>query len=84
MVSQVERVTTGSIAGSASADVTVTWDTAFPDTNYTATVGVEEANGDLRIGCIKSRTTTQMVVRVDNRNALSARTGTLHATAIAD
>lgn len=72
------RVTTGSIAAGAFANVTVTLPTAQATTSYTATTTVEDSNGDLTIRGIVSRTTTQVVVRVQNTSALNARTGTIH------
>lgn len=84
---QVEtaRVTTGSVSGTGEADVTVTWATAFPDSNYTcdALVELDEDGEALRVRRMRSKTATQAVFNVVN-NALGSRTGTLHATAIAD
>lgn len=80
------RASTGSIAGGTTTQVTVTWPAAFSNTNYTAVVSVEEptVGTNLRVLKIISRTTTNMVVRVENTDALNARTGTLHAIGIAD
>lgn len=84
---QTKRVTTGSIAGASSASVTITWDTAFADANYTVTVGVLEADATtttLRVHHIVSQSPTAVVVLVANDNAVTAKTGTLHAIAIHD
>lgn len=80
------RQATPSIAASGSADVTVTWPTAFASANYTATVTVENADAGetLRATRIISRTPTQIVVRVTNSDALNPRMGTVHAVGIAD
>src|SRR5215217_7390984 len=83
---QTVRVTTGSVTGSAQAEITVTWPQAFPSTNYTVSAVVEEATAatdTLQVKKIVSRSTTDCVVRVVNANA-SARTGTLHLVGISD
>lgn len=72
------RLTTGSITQGTLTNVTVTLPTAHADSNYTAVATVEDSNGDLTVRGIVSRTTTQVVVRVQNTSALSARTGTIH------
>jgi hypothetical protein len=80
------RVTTGSVAGASQAEVSVTFDKAFSDTNYTLMCQVEEstaATDTLKVLKIVSKSTTGCVVRVQNVNA-SARTGTLHVLAIGD
>lgn len=79
------RVTTGSIAGSGSANVTVNF-AAFSDTNFTVSAEVEEATaGDsLRIRKVLSRTAGSVTVLVANQDTLNARTGTVHVLAIHD
>jgi hypothetical protein len=80
------RVTTGSVAGSSQAEVRVTFDKAFLDTNYTLFTAVEEttaATDTLKVLKVVSKSTTGCVIRVQNVNA-SARTGTLHVVAIGD
>lgn len=82
-----KRVTTGSIAGNASAAVTVTWDTPFADTNYTVVCAVQEAvagTSTLRVHHIESITAAAIVVRIVNDDTLNAKTGTVHAIAIHD
>ena len=83
---QTVRVTTGSVTGSAQAEITVTWPQAFASTNYTVSATVEEATAatdTLKVLKVVSRSTTDCVVRVQNVNA-SARTGTLHLIGISD
>jgi len=83
---QSVRVSTGSVTGSAQAEVTVTWPQAFPSTSYTVSAVVEEATAatdTLQVKKIVSRSATDCVVRVVNANA-SARTGTLHLVGISD
>lgn len=79
------RVTTGSVASLGEADVSLTWPTAFPDTNYTvaASVELDLAGEALRVRRIRTRTTTGCTVNIIN-NAATAQTGTLHAIAIHD
>jgi len=83
---QSVRVTTGSVTGSAQAEITVAWPQAFPSTNYTVSATVEEATAatdTLQVKKIVSRSVADCVVRVVNANA-SARTGTLHLVGISD
>lgn len=80
------RITTGSIAASSQAEISVTWPSAFPNTNYTVIAMVEEgtaATDNLKVLKIVSRTATGCVVRVQNVVA-AAVTGTLHLVAIPD
>jgi hypothetical protein len=77
------RASTGSIAGGATGDVTISF-SGFADTNYTALGQVEETNGELQVRGITARTASSMTVRVANRNTLMARTGTVHVLAIHD
>jgi len=82
------RTTTGSIALSSSAAVTVTWTTAFTDANYTLCgVEVVEADTDvltLHVDHVESISASAVVVRVENRDAGAAKTGTLHVCAVHD
>ncbi len=83
---QHERITTGSIGAGSTALVTITWDVAFADTNYTAFADVEDATTSslaLSVVHIESKSTTNMTVRVIN-NAAGSLTGTLNAMAIHD
>jgi hypothetical protein len=82
-----KRVSTGSIAASSSAAVTVTWGAAFANTNYTVNCSVQEATASastLRVHHIESLTTTTAVVRVVNDDTGAAHTGTLHCMAMHD
>jgi len=81
------RVTTGSVGAGASAAVTLTWGTAFADTNYTATCSVVETTAStstLRLHHLESVATTGVTVRVVNDDGGAAHTGTLHCTAVHD
>ena len=78
------RVTTGSVAASGFANVVCTLPVAMSSTAYTVTASVEDSNGDLQVRAITARTTTDVTVRVQNTNALNARTGTVHVLAQAD
>lgn len=74
------RITTGSIGAGASALVTLTWATAYKDTNYTVIASVLNATAaaaSLRVVHIETISTTQVAVRVENTSA-GALTGTLH------
>lgn len=81
-----KRVSTGSIATAATALITITWDTAFADTNYTATVDVIDATTtslSLSTVHIETQTASAITVRIIN-NALGSLTGTIHAIGIHD
>lgn len=87
------RVTTGSVAANSEADVTVTWTTAFVDTNYTVNgcsieAGTTVADGQyLHLG-VRGTYTAKAVgsikVRVYNDDGAIAYTGTLNCTAVHD
>lgn len=77
------RVTTGALAGGASANVVVAWPTAFADDNYTANVDVLHAGGLIRHRLL-ARVAASITVRVTNEDSLNAQTGTIHAIAIHD
>lgn len=79
-----QRVTTGAIAASTSADVTLTWTAAFADANYTPSASVIEASASLRVIAIKSISATQVVVTVHNDDAGAPHTGTLAVIALHD
>lgn len=80
------RVTTGSVALSGTAAVSVTWPQAFPDANYTVTASVvlDIAGESLRVVRVRSKTATGCVVQVVNNDAAAAHTGVVHAVAIHD
>lgn len=85
-VMKTKRVTTGSVTGAATSLVTITWDTAFADTSYTASVDVLDATTtslSLTVVHIETQTAAAITVRVLN-NAVGALTGTLMATGIHD
>ena len=80
------RVSTGSIAGAAQVSVTFNWPTPFADSNYTVSVSVVEAqvSNTLEVLKVVGLTPSAVEVRVINNDAVTARTGTLHAIAIHD
>lgn len=80
------RVTTGSIGAASSALVTVTWTTAFADTNYTVVASVQDSTAailSLTVVHIETKTAAAVEVRVQNTSAGSL-TGTLHVIAMHD
>jgi hypothetical protein len=86
---QTKRVGTGSIAGGGTVTVTVTWDTAFADTNYTVALATESTDSNatspaIRPDHIRSKTASAITVACTNADAVTARTGTVHAVAIHD
>lgn len=82
-----QRVTTGSITAGAFADVTLTWTTAFTDTNYTVVCDVIDSSStaatSLTLDHIDSVTAATVVATVHNAN-IAAKTGTLHCHAMHD
>lgn len=84
---RTKRVTTGSLAATTAANITVTWDVAFPDANYTVVATAFEGTGgnvnSIRVLRVQSIAAGSCVVRVINDD-ISARTGTIHAIAIHD
>ncbi|MCI0422752.1 MAG: right-handed parallel beta-helix repeat-containing protein [Acidobacteria bacterium] len=82
------RVTTGSCA-TTGCQVTLTWGgSAFADANYTPVCSVEDPTAQsettgLRFAKISSKTTTTVVVDVDNFSGAGV-TGTLHCHAFHD
>lgn len=80
---KAQRVSTGSIAASSTADVTLTWAAAFADANYTPIASVLEAGANLEIVGIKSYSASAVVVTIRNTDA-SDHTGTLLLQAIHD
>lgn len=81
---KAQRVATGSIAASSSADVTLTWAVAFADTSYTVTVSVVESSASLEIVAIKTQNAGSIVVTIKNNDAGGAHTGVLHSIAFHD
>lgn len=81
-----QRVTTGSISAGATALVTLTWSTAFTDSNYTVSASVVDATTSslsLSVVHVESISASSVTVRVLN-NAVGSLTGTLHCIAIHD
>lgn len=77
------QAATGTVSPAATASVTVTWDTPFPDGTYTVVAQVVEAETveSLRVRRIESVTAETVVVNVVN-NALVSRSGTVHVIAV--
>jgi hypothetical protein len=80
------RVSTGPINASSSADVTVTWTTAFANTSYSATCTVQDPGtaNTLQVTKIETINTGSVVVRVANNDRGAAHTGVLHCIALHD
>ena len=85
---QTVRQATGSLAAATTTAVTVAFPEAFADLNFTVSVALVSAEGTdasaLRIRRVKSVSVSQAVVLIDNAEALTARAGVLHVTAIHD
>ena len=80
-----QNVSTGSIAASGAADVTLTWTSAFADANYDpvcSIIGSQASNSDLRLHHIESLSATALVARIINDDTTTAHTGTLVCTAM--
>ena len=80
-----QNVSTGSIASSGAADITLTWTAAFADANYDPVcdlIGSQASNSDLRLHHIESVSASALVVRVINDDSSAAHTGTLVCTAM--
>ena len=80
-IQRAETFSTGAIAIATTSTVTLTWATAMPSADYVVNVTLEDSTGDMRQLGVSSKTATQVVVRVQNLNAIAARTGTLHMQA---
>jgi len=81
------RITTGSCATTGCA-VTLTWGTAFVDTNYTVSCGLEDATAQsettgLRLGHITSKVAASVTMTLDNLSGAGV-TGTLDCIAVHD
>lgn len=80
-----QNVSTGSIAASGAADVTLTWTAAFADSSYDPVCGIigsQASNSDLRLHHLESISAGAVVARVINDDSSSAHTGTLVCTAM--
>lgn len=80
------RVTASSLLGLAVADVVCTWPTPFADTNYTASVAVQQSGvlaGILVDWCIVSKTASSITVRIRN-TGLSTQSPVIEAMGIHD
>lgn len=78
------RGDTGAVAASATANVTVSWDEAFPDLAYVVSVVLESTeHPGLVILRVTSRTTTSVTLRIQN-NATTPKAATIHVLAVHD
>ena len=80
-----QNISTGSVASSGAADVTLTWTAAFADTSYDPiceVIGSQASNSDLRLHHIESISAASVVARVVNDDTAAAHTGTLVCTAM--
>ena len=80
---RAKGVTTGTIAASSSATVTLQWDTPFADGNYIPQAQVLEAGGttaSLRVHHVQSVAPGKVVVVVENTDSVP-HSGTLFVTA---
>lgn len=80
---QTKRVATGNILATLLAPITVTWDSAFPDTNYTISYSIVGPAGVLSLDSITSVTAAGCTINVKNVS-LGTNSGTLHVMAIHD
>lgn len=81
---QTKRVSTGTILAGVIGNIAVTWDGAFPDTNYTVSALLQSGSvGIMQIDSLVSTATTGCVIAVKNITIFS-HTATLHVMAIHD
>lgn len=73
-----------SVPAASSAGVTLTWDSAFADTNYTVVAIQEDPGTTSRPIRLFSKTTTSVNFTVQNTDAVNPATVTVHAIAIHD
>lgn len=82
-----KRVATGTVGAATEVDISITWDTPFPDTNYSVVVSMEYTGAvnftSFRADHVRSITTTGIVVRVINTSG-AGKDGNIHAIAIHD
>lgn len=83
---QTKRVATPAMLIGATSNVSVTWDVAFANTNYTVSVTLEGASLLGLTPVISSRTATGCVVTIRNSLLVNllVNAGTLHLIATAD
>ncbi len=80
-----QNVSTGSVASSSGADVTLTWTAAFADASYDpmcTVIGSQASNSDLHLHHIESISATALVARIVNDDASNPHSGTLVCTAM--
>lgn len=78
--------TTGAVPANSRKDITVTWQPAFQDLNFSVSLAMEDtspAGVGLKIERIRKRNAGNVVVQVVNDSA-SALTGQIHLMAVHD
>lgn len=75
------------VSGASTEEVTLNWDNAFKDTNYTLSVAVESDAGSLgsslTLARITSKTASSITVAIENSDT-SQLSGTVHAIGVHD
>ena len=82
----ISVTSTGTVAGGSRKDVTVNWQPAFKDLNYSLSALMEDTSlaGDgLRVERIRQKNLGNVIVQVINDSA-STLTGNIHLTAVHD
>ncbi len=78
------RVATGPIAAGSSAEVHLTWQTAFADANYTSQCSIAESTSSLTVVALSAQTPAMIVVSVRNTDTNTSRSGILNCIALHD
>jgi hypothetical protein len=78
------RSGTGAITANTIASVTLSWATAFVDTNYTATCSILDPTGKLLLNQLTATGTGGIVMNVQNTDLVSSRAGTVECHAMHD
>lgn len=87
---QTAREMVANLAANSSATYLISWPTAFPNTNYTVSISMEDyattgASDGLEVIRFESKTASSITVVVRNRDTvLTDMSGEIHAIAIAD
>jgi hypothetical protein len=79
-----QTVSTGSIPAGGAAIVTLTWHTAFPDSNYQAICTVQDNTGSLQLINTSVPAPGQVNTEVKNNDAANPHAGSLACVAIHD
>jgi len=78
------RVATGPIGAGSSAEVYLTWQTAFADANYTTQCSIAESTSSLTVVALSAQTPDMIVVSVRNTDTNTSRSGILNCIALHD